>query len=555
MSAVASSLSTISADQITKSNSKRLSTLLQRNPKNTDWKGIKAILLTYHPNKKDAPNLNCLLHLALNRACLDPSGVSPGTLKIILEKTKELSLSERIRCASMAVRCQNRKALQALIDNDISVLFYCSGGDDDNDNTLVTSNVRGITLLHMVCEEHGWNDEIAFILDEILKNNKQYNGDVTNSDSSNYHEGLFQETVESEIPLKLSLQAGSGLEEVLDHVREKHPDYLESNLDRLCQIVAEYCYDMTLLSDLIDAYGFRLLDSFHPKDGSSPLGFACYYQNEDMIRVLLDAYYGNNNTKDEATSDKNNRKSLIRVQKRLLSPNGEGMSPLGHLLLSVSDPDAENTWRCINACVRFFINNDTDNGNDNNNEEGDRIPRSQQQQFPILHFFLLHTWDALIAKKNCMKILDRIIQRLGVNVCLVDDETGSTMLSIVIVKLSVHCQAKYSKKTHAMALRILDYLTINNPAVTGNSTTTHRPAITRDGTGRLPLHLACEHSLPWKTGLRSIVDAFVPALESIDPITRLPAFAHCAVGPKSDLDSIYELFRINPGIIDIVLPI
>eukprot|EP00536_Pseudo-nitzschia_multiseries_P010928 jgi/Psemu1/307755/fgenesh1_kg.351_\ len=239
------------------------------------------------------------------------------------------------------------------------------------------------------------------------------------------------------------------------------------------------------------------------------------------------------------------------------------MSPLGHLLLNVGDPDAENAWRCINACVDFFSNYSSDNDNDNNKDndddeyeqEGDRISRLGQQRFPILQLFLMHTWDALIAKKNCMKILDRIVQRLGIDLCVADDETGSTVLSIVIEKLSVNHPIKSKRKANSKALQILDrVVTIDPPAMLWNSTTINRPATTRDGMGRLPLHSACEHSLSWERGLRSIVNVNVPALESIDPITRLPPFAHCAVGPISDLDSIFELLRLNPGIMDSVLP-
>eukprot|EP00536_Pseudo-nitzschia_multiseries_P010927 jgi/Psemu1/204512/e_gw1.351.9.1 len=321
----------MTAGQITRANSKRLSALLlQSNPKKTNWNAIRAVLHTYHPNKKDAPNLDGLLHQALSRSFLDPSGISVGTLELLLQKTRKLSLPERLRYASTAVRCRNRKALRALIDDDVSVLFYCTNnsdegegeGEDENTTTTKISTSGGSTLLHMVCEEHGWNDEIAFVLDEILKHN-----DVG---SGNHHRGLFQETVGSEIPLKLALQTGSDLEEILDHVRSEHPDYMERNLDRLSQIVAEYCYEMTLLSDLIDVYGVRLLDSFHPNDGSSPLAFACYYQNEDMIRLLLEEYCKMMNRAKcgERSQSHNKRKSRLRVRKRLLSPNNEGMSPL-----------------------------------------------------------------------------------------------------------------------------------------------------------------------------------------------------------------------------------
>ena len=92
-----------------------------------------------------------------------------------------------------------------------------------------------------------------------------------------------------------------------------------------------------------------------------------------------------------------------------------------------------------------------------------------------------------------------------------------------------------------------------DPADVASNPADSCPAITRDGSGRLPLHSACEHSLPWTNGLSCIVNANMPALESIDPITCLPPFAHCAIGAKSDLESIYELLRLHPGGMDSVL--
>jgi hypothetical protein len=65
--------------------------------------------------------------------------------------------------------------------------------------------------------------------------------------------------------------------------------------------------------------------------------------------------------------------------------------------------------------------------------------------------------------------------------------------------------------------------------------------------------LACAHSLTWYSGLERIVTAHMPAVASVDPISGLPPFAHCAVGANSDLESIYGLLRLHPGSIDSLL--
>jgi hypothetical protein len=551
--------------------SKEISTLLQ-NPKKTNWNAIKSILTKYYPSSSSiSSNKTKITHLddgifrkVLKRACHDPS-VDESALKIILRKIPYLSLPERVQYASIAARCQNMTALQAIIHDNVSVLFhYCDGNADDDsdgdaddvgrgdndDNSMMNG---GTTLLHMVCEDHGWNDEISFILKKILEHTCR-GGDEdsgNNNEVGHYqHKGLFQETTDSEIPLKLSLQAGSDLNEIIQHLREEYPSYFERNLNLLTQIIAEYCYDMTLFCEIICMYPYMLLDSLHPDKGSSPLHFACYYQNEEMIRVLLKEYYTRNGT-------------YSLLQKRLLSLNNEQMTPLGYLLLNIGESDDANAWRCIDTCVRFF------------SDKGGNV------RLYALHLLLSDMWDQFIKKKtkNCIRLLKQIIVRLRIDLCCVDDN-GQTVLSILIVKMSSYTKCK---KTQELSIQILDYLLsydddgdsnsnsnidsnsngndvsgrsdydcseVNNTAI---ATWTRRPAATRENSGRLPLNLACEYSLPWARGLGSIVKSYMPALESFDPVTHLSPFAHFAVGEKSDLSTIYELLRHHPSIINSIL--
>jgi ankyrin repeat protein len=419
----------------------------------------------------------------------------------------------RVYCACTAVRCGNRKALQAIVKDDPSVLFHRAGSCADNGED------GGTTLLHRVCDQ-GWNDDIAFLLSEILRHNPTHD-DIGGND--NFHDGLF---VESDLgmPINLLLYGGSDLEEILDYVRDHHSDYLKANLCHLPRIIAVNCDDMTVLSDLINKFGSFLLDSTDPKGGWTPLSVACYYQNENMIRELLESY------RDIARRNKKNRDPHVIVRDHLLARNNDGTSPLGHLLLGVGSPDADNLWRCIRTVVRFL--------NENNNHPEDvegQSPQLQQQRkevFPVLHLFLSNHWQDILAKKNCMKVVKQIVDRLEIDVCALDSVTGNTVLSIVIQKLAK--EEKKKKSNEKVSSKILDFIL----QLTSSTT--------RDGSGRLPLHLACEYSLPWKKGLSKIVDTHMPTLESKDPITGLPPFAHSAVGPKSDIDSIYELLRLHP---------
>mmetsp|Transcript_23598 Transcript_23598/g.55912 ORF Transcript_23598/g.55912 Transcript_23598/m.55912 type:complete len:529 (-) Transcript_23598:1562-3148(-) len=519
-----------------------LAAILQSNPKTIEWKSLERILLTYHPSKKGAANLDGLLRKALHRACVNQSGQRCVTL--VLKKLTNLSLPERVQFASIAVQCKNMAALQAIIYDDANVLYYLSNGNDDYDDEndhATKGGVGGATLLHLACERYGWNKEIKFILEEILKHND--NCGVHSAESFN-HKGLFHETEDTEMPLTLALHAGSELPEIIYFLRSNHASYLQANLDHVSKIIAEYWHDMELLSDLIRWYDGKLLESSHRGDGSSPLNHACYYQNQPMILFLLNGYLDYHRCNEEAHET---NICLWHVQKRLMSQNDKRMSPLGHLILSVGDADAENAWRCIDCCVGFFADFDRDHSVDKRSTSS----RTQQQQFPILHSFLAHTWDHLLMKKNCVRIIDQVVQRFEIDVCSIGEEFGNTLLSIVIDKMATGRLASDRKKNQEVSLQILDYF-LHAPAA-GSIRGNRRPATTRDRSGRLPLHLACDLSLRWKMGLERIVNANMSALELFDPRSGLPPFALCAIGPKSELDSIYTLLRLHPGCIDSVL--
>jgi len=425
--------------------------------------------------------------------------------------------------------------LEAIVHDDPSIL--CLYGINDEDDSIPIGGSEGGSLLHQICESHGWTDEIKFVLKEIIRHNSRHD------DNGFQHEGLFHENDDFDMPLILSLQAGSNLTDIVEYLRDQYPAYLEANLNRVSKIIAEYELDMQLLSDLIRLYDERLLNSTHSRNGSCPLSFACYYQNEAMLRCLLQEYFDCFRRSDKAIDTYD---TLLRVQNHLLKLNNDNMSPLGYILLNIGDADAENAWRCIDCCVGFFAGHESEYLKDEKN-----FARPQQRfRFLILHLFLSQSWDQAIAKRNCMKIVDQIVNRLEIDVCIIDKETGNTVLSIVIRKLAMSCSVNNNMSDHKMSLQILNYFVHPSDVVLSNSESF--PAMTRDESGRLPLHLACEYSLPWEIGLGIIANENLTAIESHDPTTGLPPFAHCAVGDKSDLTSIYQLLRLFPSSIDAI---
>jgi len=444
--------------------------------------------------------IDSLLKQTIKRACLDPS-VCQSTLKVILQKTKRenLNLQQKVQYAISAVRCENYNAIHVLINHDIDVLYH--------------KGYRENTLLHFICEKHGWNDEIAFVLKETLENQKNNDASCTSSRREDiitkYHDGMFQENTKGQTPLFFYIQAGCDLEDMAYHLQEEYPIYFEKHLGQISQAIAENYDDMSLLRQLMEEYPSQMLlynnQSTNYCNESTPLHFACFYQNQQMIIALLEEY-----------------KRLDGQQialSRILILNADGMSPLSHLLLNVGDPDNANVWECIKIIIDFF---------------GGRIC--------VLHLVIDRMYEKLTNKSNYMKIIERLIDRLQINLSRKDEESNDeTVLSLLVNKLGKNYK---DKKLQKKGLEILNYLL--------SFESSRKIVLMGDIFERIPLHHACIHGLTWAFGLKSIVYANICALEWYDPVTGLPPFALSAANynkTHNDLDTLYELLRCNPGII------
>jgi len=74
---------------------------------------------------------------------------------------------------------------------------------------------------------------------------------------------------------------------------------------------------------------------------------------------------------------------------------------------------------------------------------------------------------------------------------------------------------------------------------------TRKYARKRDEDGRLPLFTAVAKSLKW-VDTKQIFAANMPALYEVDVVTELPLFLLAAVGPSSDIESVYHLLKEFP---------
>jgi hypothetical protein len=361
---------------------KTFSKLLQA--KTIEWEKVKS-LLTLNPTW----TIESIRRQALKKACLDTS-VSQSVLELLLKQTP-IDLEQRMKLLLSAVRCQNLCWIRAVIYNNVSVLY--------------TEAVKGRrhTLLHLVCEKHGWDDQVKFILKETLENR----------DSKGHcHEGMFELNSKRQSPLDLALEAGCDLQSVILHLQEEFPMYFEQNIRFLPEIIAKHCNAMTLLEDLIQSHPTIVKAS---QENVTPLHHACYYQNHHMIYTLLH-YYSNRGER---------RKKLI---KRLMVPNRIAKeTPFGYLVPALGRMDSSNAFDCIRIIMQCI------------------------DKFHVLHLIVeKHCyWDVLAKDGTCLSTLERSASNLDVCFAAVDDH-GKTVMSLLLAKIGL--------SPSKQALDVLNYI-------------------------------------------------------------------------------------------------
>lgn len=490
---------------------KKLQVLLKE--KKVIWSEVKKIIQsTSHHKHNSSSILDSLLRQALKKAFLDTS-VCQSTLKLLLKKT-HVDHSQRLKYAVTATRCGNRDALTTLIYDDTSVLFQ---GRNENTsiycNEYQPENTR--TLLHIVCEKNGWNNEIAYVLKETLENR-----DMRDS----FHRGMFEPDCNGFTPLVLALEAGSSLNEIVHHLRQEYPVYFQQHLCRLSKVCAEYCCDITLYESLIAEFPIILNEPNEEDDavassrtedqefiaccGRMPLHYACFYQNKDMLYALLHAY-----------KEQEGRKNLLKSKLLATTRNSQGnmiKSPISHLLLNAGDADTQSIWDCLHTCIRFF----------------DRID--------LLHTLIQSNFEDLVSKRNCVRIVERLVDNLNLDIFALDSQ-GESILSLLVVKMS---RCKDKKKRHS-AKKLLESILskANKPDNLLND------RLFMDSKKRLPLHTACESGLHWRVGTEILVNSNIQALREADPVTKLLPFALAATCERSDLNNIYNMLRFDPSVV------
>lgn len=446
-----------------KAPNKKLSEILNHNP--VKWLDVKAIVKTHKV-------LDSLYAQALKKASLDVS-IPPACIKLLLEKS-DIDENKLKYLFLQSAYCNNIRALSAIIYHDPSVLFLTDHQSKD-------------TMLHLLCKRHGWNETIEFVLKETLENLNPHD---------EYHGGIFQSNRFGETPLRLAFQADCDLRQIIQHVESDYPVYFDGNLISFLECMAEFCDDANELQEFVDNHEHDM--EYSNADGNTPLHYACYFQNSEMIHVLLKSYTAKTSASTKVID------TLLQLKNR-----DTFMTPLGLLLRGLEDRDDSNAWACIKVCMNFF------------------------SDLPILHIVIDQLWDSYVFHRKGVQILKRLTNRLGLDMTRVD-HNGNSVLHILIMKISERTANEFQSNG-----KILDHVLEINCL-----------ASKADNQGRMPIHIACENGLRLEHLLK-IIRAYPGALEEKHAPSGLLPFMLAASNAHHtcQLDVIYDLIRHNPTVV------
>ena len=482
------------SEQPTLKPQERLTALLNEQPR-VDWNQVGALLAEGEARRTMKVNTKSILERVVTKACRDPMVPRPIWRKILQQALRGGNTTANNSCVEpqiqwilTAVRCQNLTAVQALTEPEcnphvVELLLYWKAAFRYHN-----------TLLHLVCEKCGWNDEIAHIVQAtLLLLQQQQNAEQQD------HSVLFATNTRGQTPLRLALQAGGNLDQIIRHLQTHHTDFLERYIYiHIPPLVAEYCPEMTLWNDLNQAYPSLLYPEKMGtnKPCSVALVEACLYQNQAMIRSLLQTY----------SSKKERQRKLTS---RLTTVRDDRKSPLGYLLNSLGNMDAGNALDCVRICLAFVPN------------------------LPLLHYCVETLGDSLMEQKTLQKAICCIVERLIVDLRTLHH--GKPVLIVLLCQLA----SKPNDEKEQEGLRALEYILSHCPETT----------MQKDSCKRLALHVACEYGMQWDKGIQLLVQTKVCTLQEVDPKSKLLPFCLAATAPTTSLNTIYELVRRDPGVL------
>jgi hypothetical protein len=253
------------------------------------------------------------------------------------------------------------------------------------------------------------------------------------------------------------------------------------------------------------------------RDMNLPLHIACSSGSTKMLRLIF-----TKSIKNILSKKYHNWDATISLS--IFEENIHGQTPWNLLcynfssLLEAYGDDALITgaWPCIKLVLYL---------------RAGVLEHHPSQGMPLLH--------AAIMMIEPLDVLSSIIvnRALRCDVCVIDYK-GRTALHVI---------AKQQAYNRGMWCDIIEYLV----DVERNG---RKCALMKDFDGRLPIHTASYYKMHWNNGLKHIVEANITALDITDSKTGLYPFmlaasAHSRFVAANNLETIYELLRLNPAMI------
>ena len=253
------------------------------------------------------------------------------------------------------------------------------------------------------------------------------------------------------------------------------------------------------------------------KEWNLPLHLACYSGSSRMVRLLF-----TKSVKNLLMTDKH--RNWNAVSESLFQKNRNGLTPWDLLcgsfsaVLDFSGDEAftGGTWPCIKLILYLRAN---------------MLARQPSGSIPLFHaaIMIIKPLDMLTAV-----ILSGVLQ---CDPCVIDHRR----------RTALHVAVKQQAFNKGTWKEIVEYLL-------DEEHNRRQCALIRDVDNRLPLHVASAFGLKWSDGMDYVLEANVAALEEKDEKTGLYPFMLAATGTassgcESDLDTIFELLRLNPTMI------
>lgn len=255
--------------------------------------------------------------------------------------------------------------------------------------------------------------------------------------------------------------------------------------------------------------------SHRDNDFNSPLHVACISESTEMIRFIFRKSIQRLFSSEE-------QKNWNTISACIYQENLWGMSPWELLCNSFSsslDTYGYNafvggTWPCIKLILNLKAG----------------LMKWQPSGSPPLY----HAAIVTIKHRDMLHsvILNGISQS---NPCVIDYR-GRTALHVI--------SAEKKPFNRTVRREIIEYLFSEE-----NGTTC---ALMRDVNGSLPLHIAATN-MTWSEGVDCILEANSLANDQVENISGLYPFQLAATSFESDLDSVYELLRFSPNLLEHII--